>query len=228
MKRYSLAQIRRTQKGRGFWLRLSNEAASRLIYAIQDMRIHPNWFTLASLIFGVCFGVALVRGHEIAAAIFLNLLYLFDNVDGQWARIKKMSSPFGALFDSLVDGWNISIIVFSMGMYLFEKTGESLYLYVTILFFLISFLDFALEKNAMQEGVGNEGGTSSAISLQQSSSRLRPLIRTVDALTMYDKWIFFITLGLLFGHVEWALFYVTFVRLMKYALKLFKLYLRFR
>jgi len=225
MKTYSLNEIRKTQKGKGFWLKISNEIASLFIYKIQSLQVHPNWFTFISLLFGVLFAFLLLNNHLWLAALSVNILYLFDNVDGQWARIKKMTSTFGAIFDSLVDGWNISIVVFSIGIYLFHQTSELLYLYLMSIFFVLSFLDFALEKNNFSEipNVQEE-----IISLQERSSRLKPIIVFVDRFIMYDKWILVITLGLLFDFLYVALYYVVFVRLLNYIVKLLKLYLKFR
>ncbi len=225
--KYSIVEIRQTQKGRGFWLRISNEIATQLIYRIQKFNLSPNFFTLLSLIFGMLFGFALINGYLITSAILLNLLYLFDNFDGQWARVKKMTSKFGALFDSLVDGWNISIVLFSMGVYLYNTTSNTFYLYLTTLFFILSFLEFALEKNLVAESTLEENSTQ-PISLQEKSSRLRPIIKIVDMFTLYDKWIFIITLGLLFDHLDFSLVYVILVRLIHYIVKLIKLFLQFK
>ncbi len=225
--KYSIEEIRKTQKGEGFWLRLSNEMATQLIYRIQTFDISPNLFTLFSLIFGFVSGVALAGGHLIIAAITLNVMYLFDNLDGQWARIKKMSSTFGALFDSLVDGWNLSIIVFSMGIYLYNTTHNVAFLYLTILFFMLSYLEFGLEKNILHESL-KEGKSIEKISLQENHHTLKPMIKIVGACTLYDKWIFVITLGMLFGYVQIALIYVVAVRCIHYSVDLLKLYLKFK
>jgi len=227
MNKYTLEEIRQTQKGKGFWLKLSNEIASRLIYKIQNIDIHPNWFTFVSLVFGVLFGVALLNKHLILALLFINLLYLFDNFDGQWARVKKMTSSFGAMFDSLVDGWNISIVVFSMGIYLYNQEENVLYLYLTTFFFILSFLDFALEKNNLLENA-DSSNYSETLSLQKRSSKFKPLILFIDSFIMYDKWILIITLGLLFDMLYLSLFYIIFVRFLSYSVKLFKLYLKFK
>ncbi len=225
--RYSKEEIRKTQKGRGFWLHISNEIATQIIYRVQNFNISPNIFTLISLIFGILFGIAVVNGFLIISAIFLNLLYLFDNFDGQWARVKKMTSKFGALFDSLVDGWNISIVIFSIGVYLYDDTSNSLYLYLITIFFVLSFLDFALEKNMVVESDSNEN-ESTSISLQERSSTLRPIIKIVDTVTLYDKWIFVITIGLLFNYIELSLMYVIGVRFVNYGVKLLKIYIIYK
>jgi len=227
MSKYTFEEIRRTQKGKGFWLRISNELASYLIYCIQRIELHPNWFTFASLVFGLLFGLFLINSYLFFAALSLNLLYLFDNLDGQWARIKNMTSSFGAMFDSLVDGWNISIIIFAIGVYLYNQTEDIVYLNLTIFFFILSFLDFALEKNSLLENKDIKGSIN-ILSLQEHSTNLKPFILIVDAITMYDKWILMITIGLIFDMLYLPLIYIIAVRFLNYSVKLFKLYLKFQ
>jgi phosphatidylglycerophosphate synthase len=226
MKQYSLDEIRSTQKGKGFYLKFSNEIATQIIYRIQVINIHPNYFTLISLFFGILFALFLVNGFTITSAIMVNLLYLFDNFDGQWARVKKMTSSFGALFDSLVDGWNISLVVVALGVYQFDKSENIIYIYMMSLFFILSFLDFALEKNNLLEAVETKSETN--ISFQENSSKLKPIILFVDSLFTYDKWILVITIGLILDRIDLVLIYLVFVRLLNYIVKLLKLYLRFK
>jgi len=225
MQKYTIEEIRKTQKGKGFYLKISNEIATYLIYWIQSLTIHPNYFTLLSLVFGIGFSYFLLNGDLIVASVMVNLFYLFDNLDGQWARIKKMTSSFGALFDSLVDGWNITIVILSVGIYLYSKEQNVYYLYLTLLFFILSFLDFALEKNSIIE---QKEGVRENISLQERSSKLKNLILLVSSATSYDKWIFMLTIGTLFDMLDIVLIYIIFTRLLSYSIKLFKIYLQYR
>jgi phosphatidylglycerophosphate synthase len=168
-----------------------------------------------------------MNGYLFLAALSLNLLYLFDNLDGQWARIKNMTSSFGAMFDSLVDGWNISIIIFAIGEYLYTQPGDIGYLNLTIFFFLLSFLDFAFEKNNLLENK-DEKDSIDMLSLQERNTNLKPFILIISAITMYDKWVLMITIGLIFNILYLSLIYIIAVRLLNYSVKLFKLYLKFR
>ena len=225
MKKYTIKEIRKTQKGKGFYLKISNEIATYLIYWIQNLVLHPNYFTLLSLFFGIGFSYFLLSGELIIAAIMVNLFYLFDNLDGQWARVKKMTSSFGALFDSLVDGWNITIVIVSVGIYLYTKEQNIYYLYLTLLFFILSFLDFALEKNSIIE---QKQGGDEPISLQESSSKLKSIILLISSATSYDKWILMLTIGTLFDMLGIVLVYIIATRLLSYSIKLLKIYLQYR
>jgi phosphatidylglycerophosphate synthase len=225
MKKYRLSEIKSTQKGKGFYLKISNEIASYLIYYFQSLSLHPNYITFVSLLFGISFSYFLLNEHKFTALLMINLMYLFDNLDGQWARVKKMTSSFGALFDSLVDGWNISIIVVTIGFYLYSQEEKIIYLYLMILFFIFSFLEFAYEKNIVIEKTDNK---HDEISLHKSNQNYRSLILWISYFTSYDKWIFFITVGILLETLDWVLIYLVFVRVLNYSVKLFKLYLKYR
>ncbi len=225
MKKYSLEDIRKTQKGQGFYLKINNEIASYLIYFIQYLSVHPNYFTLLSLFCGIGFSYFLIQGDLIIAALMINLFYLFDNLDGQWARIKQMTSSFGAIFDSLVDGWNIVIVISSVGTYLYLQDKDILYLYLMALFFALSFLDFALEKNSLieqsKEKVEN-------ISIHKKSRKFKGFILWISSVTSYDKWILMLTLGTLFDRLDIVLIYIIFTRVLSYVIKLLKIYLQYR
>jgi len=225
-KKYTIEEIRATQKGKGFYLKISNEIATYLIYLIQSLVVHPNYFTLLSLFFGIGFSYFLLTGELIISAIMVNLFYLFDNLDGQWARIKKMTSSFGALFDSLVDGWNITIVIVSVGIYLYGKEQNVYYLYLTLLFFILSFLDFALEKNSIIEQKKEE---SKPISLHENSGeKLKNIILFISSVTSYDKWILILTLGAIFDMLVFSLIYIVAIRVLNYSIKLLKIYLKYR
>jgi len=229
-KKYTLEDIRKTQKGSGFYLKISNELASYLIYKIQVLTLHPNYFTLLSLFCGIGFSYFLLVDNLIMTAIMLNLLYLFDNLDGQWARVKKMTSSFGALFDSLVDGWNISIIIVSVGIYLYNQENNIYYIYLSLLFFILSFLDFSLEKNSILETQKDkQDKIYQTISFQENScTRIRKIILFISAITSYDKWILMLTLGIIFNMLPIVLIYIIAVRLLNYSIKLLKIYLTYQ
>jgi phosphatidylglycerophosphate synthase len=229
MRRYTLEEIRKTQKGRGFYLKIFNEAASYLVFLLQDWNLSANAITAASFLFGIGFFFSVSCGHYMTGIVMLSLLYLFDNMDGQWARMKEESSTLGALFDSLVDGWNITLIASALGIAAYRQSGEAENLYLLTLFFALSFLEFTLEKNLCLERQKEKGGMEGEeISLQKRSATLRPIILLIDKITLYDKWILFTTIALLAGEPQWALIYFIAVRLINYAVKLVKFYLAYR
>ena len=66
----------------------------------------PNQITTASLIAGMAGNVGVTIGGQwghIVGALLLIVCYVLDNCDGEIARLKNLSSPFGAKYDSFVD-----------------------------------------------------------------------------------------------------------------------------
>lgn len=114
----------------------SRDLAQQLIYKIINpivkgmikVGITPNIITATGLILNIIACYILIHGAIIgergdytyigvAGAIIL-FAGLFDMMDGQVARIGKMSSKFGAMFDSVLDRYSELIVYFGICYYL--------------------------------------------------------------------------------------------------------------
>jgi len=87
----------------------------RMTPILLKTSITPNQITAISLLFGLMCAVCFTLGNYIAGiigALFLTASYTFDNCDGEVARIKNMSSEFGAKFDDVVD-WLVDTCFFA-------------------------------------------------------------------------------------------------------------------
>jgi len=87
----------------------------RLTPVLMRTSITPNQITALSLLFGLLSVVCFILGNYIAGiigALFLTTSYTLDNCDGEVARIKNMSSEFGAKFDDIVD-WLVDTSFFA-------------------------------------------------------------------------------------------------------------------
>ena len=87
----------------------------RLTPLLLKTAITPNQITALSLSFGLLCAVCFILGNFIAGiigALLLTASYTFDNCDGEVARIKNMSSEFGAKFDDLSD-WMVDASFFA-------------------------------------------------------------------------------------------------------------------
>ena len=65
--------------------------------------ITPNKITLFALIFGIFSAYFIYVDQLFLAFLFLNFSFVFDCLDGQLARYKKMSSEIGMWLDNIVD-----------------------------------------------------------------------------------------------------------------------------
>lgn len=87
----------------------------RLTPVLLKTSITPNQITAVSLSLGLLCAACFISGNHIAAivgALLLTASYTFDNCDGEVARIKNMSSEFGAKFDDMSD-WMVDASFFA-------------------------------------------------------------------------------------------------------------------
>lgn len=78
----------------------------RLTPILLRLPITPNQVTSISLILGLGCALCFTTGiytFGILGGLLLTLSYTFDNCDGEIARIKNLSSEFGAKFDDMSD-----------------------------------------------------------------------------------------------------------------------------
>ena len=77
--------------------------------------VSANQITTASLVLGVAAAWCVAQGNQnqdIAAGVLFVLAYVFDNCDGEIARLKDQCSNFGMRYDSFVD-WVVHTALFA-------------------------------------------------------------------------------------------------------------------
>lgn len=77
--------------------------AHLVVLALAPLRVPPPAVVLASAAFGVAGGVELARGHLVVAALLVQAKTVFDNADGQLARLTDRVTDFGRYLDSECD-----------------------------------------------------------------------------------------------------------------------------
>jgi archaetidylinositol phosphate synthase len=77
--------------------------AHLVVLALAPLRVPPPAVVLASAGFGVAGGVELARGHLVVAALLVQAKTVFDNADGQLARLTGRVTDFGRYLDSECD-----------------------------------------------------------------------------------------------------------------------------
>ena len=120
----------------------------RLTPFLLKTSITPNQITLLSLMFGLLCGFCFIIGSyylQIAGALFFIISYVLDNCDGEIARIKDMSSEFGAKFDDIVD-WVVDAFFFiSLGYGVSEVSGHSFWFFLGIIAASGAFIDYIID-----------------------------------------------------------------------------------
>jgi archaetidylinositol phosphate synthase len=102
-----LSKLARSRKAR-----LRQEALCEIVFrplahlvvlALAPLRVPPPAVVLASAAFGIAGAVELARGHLIVAALLIQAKTVFDNADGQLARLTGRVTAFGRYLDSECD-----------------------------------------------------------------------------------------------------------------------------
>ncbi len=77
--------------------------AHLVVLALAPLRVPPPTVVLASAAFGAAGAVELARGHLVVAALLVQAKTVFDNADGQLARLTGRVTAFGRYLDSECD-----------------------------------------------------------------------------------------------------------------------------
>ena len=102
-----LSKLARSRKAR-----LRQEALCEIVFrplahfvvlALAPLRVPPPAVVLASTAFGIAGAFELARGHLVVAALLIQAKTIFDNADGQLARLTGRVTAFGRYLDSECD-----------------------------------------------------------------------------------------------------------------------------
>lgn len=90
--------------------------------------ITPNRFTVFSSIIGFLAGILFLSKNYVLAGILTQIASIIDGCDGEIARIKNLSSKFGAVLDSVLDRYVDTFILFAI----FLSIEKNIYVYVAL------------------------------------------------------------------------------------------------
>lgn len=102
-----------------------------LVNLLVRLRITPNTITTIGLILNIVAAIVFIIGAEFGergdlsyvgwGGLIILFAGLFDMLDGQVARIAKMTSKFGALYDSVLDRYSELIMFLGICYYLVSQ-----------------------------------------------------------------------------------------------------------
>ncbi len=84
---------------------------------IANLGITANMLTITGLLIGIGAGFCIAWGRLKLAAALILVGGLFDLMDGAVARASKVTNPFGALLDSVVDRYSEGAIFVGLAIY---------------------------------------------------------------------------------------------------------------
>jgi len=105
------------------WLGYVTQPVARGIAAIG---ITANMLTITGLLIGIIAGICIALGRLKLAGALILIGGSFDLMDGAVARVSKVTNPFGALLDSVVDRYSEGAIFLGLAIYFSIKGGPKM------------------------------------------------------------------------------------------------------
>ena len=85
--------------------------------------INPNTLTVVGLMLSILTAVVIAQGLLLAGGLLVLFAGMFDMLDGAMARVQNTATTFGAFFDSTLDRYSESIILFGLLYYAIQRPG---------------------------------------------------------------------------------------------------------
>ncbi len=90
------------------------QIVTMIVRPLAGLGITPNTLTVIGLILSILTAVILAQGWFLAGGLLVLFAGIFDLFDGAMARARNASTTFGAFFDSTLDRYSESIILFGL------------------------------------------------------------------------------------------------------------------
>jgi len=92
-----------------------------IVRPLAGLGITPNTLTILGLILSILTAVIIAQGLFLAGGLLVLFAGIFDMFDGAMARARNASTTFGAFFDSTLDRYSESIILFGLLFFALHK-----------------------------------------------------------------------------------------------------------
>src|SRR2546422_7080561 len=164
-----------------------------LIRPLAQLGVTPNTLTVIGLLISILTAVVIAQGYLVAGGLLVLFAGIFDMFDGAMARFLNTATTFGAFFDSTLDRYSESIILFGMLVYALQRPDlhDAFWPFMHTQSWVIALIYIAVVGSLMvsyakarAEGLGLECKTG---------------------LIARPERVILLAIGLLFGTVVWAL-----------------------
>jgi CDP-diacylglycerol--glycerol-3-phosphate 3-phosphatidyltransferase len=160
---------------------------------LAQLGITPNTLTVIGLLLSILTAVVIAQGFLLAGGLLVLFAGIFDMFDGAMARVRNAATTFGAFFDSTLDRYSESIILFGLLVYALQRPDlqDAFWPFMHTQSWVIALIYIAVVGSLMvsyakarAEGLGLECKTG---------------------LIARPERVILLAIGLLFGTVVWAL-----------------------
>lgn len=174
---YTLDDIEMKLQRKSWWAMLFVLPFARRLslFIINHTSLTPNAITLGAFFFipfaALGYGYGSYYGL-LYGALFFEINYLFDCIDGTVARVKKLGTPLGTYLDPMLDRFRIVILTLALAYGQYKATGDLAVVYLLFLYLgmnnLILFTRSAQEKALSKMARGSTMGVDLARSTMSS------------------------------------------------------------
>jgi len=92
-----------------------------IVRPLAGLGITPNTLTVLGFMLSILTAVIIAQGLFLAGGLLVLFAGIFDMFDGAMARVRNASTTFGAFFDSTLDRYSESIILFGLLFFAVQK-----------------------------------------------------------------------------------------------------------
>src|SRR2546430_6399701 len=92
-----------------------------MIRPLARLGVTPNMLPVLGLVLSALTAVVIALGFLFAGGLLVLFAGIFDMFDGAMARVRNTATTFGAFFDSTLDRYSESIILFGLLWYAVQK-----------------------------------------------------------------------------------------------------------
>ena len=150
------------------------------------------------------------RTSLIGAGLLIQLSFTLDCCDGEMARLRGQSSPFGAWFDGTLDRIAELMLFIALGLALERQTGDPrAWVYTLIAFSALAMTHIVtlMNANAFGKGKVEEAQARGLIGWLAGLFRIQPQKVRNYLRSGIDVYLMVFTLGAVFDQLMWIVFY---------------------
>ena len=97
------------------------QIVTMIVRPLAGLGVTPNTLTVLGLILSILTAVIIAQGLFLAGGLLVLFAGIFDMFDGAMARVRHASTTFGAFFDSTLDRYSESIILFGLLFFALQR-----------------------------------------------------------------------------------------------------------
>jgi len=127
------------------------------LWFFKKLRISPNLITCFGIALAIGAGYFLAVGNVPLAAVLFASSGVLDLVDGYVAKALDRVTPFGSFLDSFSDRISDSAVFLGLAVY-YMRLGDGIYVGLSLVLLVCSFLVSYIRAKAESMGVEGKGG----------------------------------------------------------------------